>query len=284
MTFTLHQGENNTLFPLDESFGILGILNVSPDSFYNNAVGKINEEAARLLAGGADILDLGAESTRPGAKPIPASIEIERLAPAIRQLRMDFPDARISVDTWKAETAVFAIAEGACLINDVSGLLDPALPGVLAEFKPGYCLTYSYGPRGGKSADKDDIISDAKRFFEVRLKLLTAAGLPEDRVMLDPGIGFGKSRSDNLALLSRIGEFREFGRPLLAAISMKSFFGDLLGLGSRGRGEVSAVASALLWEKGVFWHRAHDPSRIRDALRLAAALTRDCGQGKARQV
>lgn len=270
----LFYGEKDEPFLTSRPFGIMGILNLSPDSFYDSGrlASNIRGAAENMLRDGADILDLGGESTRPGATPTAASAELARVVPAIREIVGAFPDARISVDTWKAEIAAAALAEGAAFINDVSGLRDPAMPDVLAQYKPSYCLTRNTGLAGGKGPRSDDIISDAKGFFESRMGELERRGFPENHIVLDCGIGFGKSFQDNLALLARMGEFLDLGRPLLVGVSMKSFFGDLLGLELRDRASATAVATALLWREGVFWHRVHDVRAARDALVLAVAL------------
>lgn len=257
------------------SFGLMGIINVSPDSFHEHCGGAAEaaSRAATLLAEGADIIDIGAESTRPGAKPVSPAEECARLLPALKKIRETCPDAPVSVDTRNARTARLALENGCAIINDVSACRhDPELLEILAQFRPGYVLMHAKGqPETMQNCPEyDDAVCELLAFFEYWLKRLTNAGLPENRIALDPGVGFGKKLEHNLAILAHIGEFLRFGRPLLVGVSMKSMFGELQG--SYDRGEATAVASALLFAKGVAWHRAHEIGRVRRALLLAQAL------------
>ena len=273
MSFELFFGENDEPLLTGRPFGIMGILNLTPDSFYDGGrSADATEHAARLLAEGADIIDLGGESTRPGASPVSPREEANRILAPLRRIRSALPTAIISVDTRRAETAVLALDEGAILVNDISGLRDPDMADVLTEYRPIYCLTHNPGLFGCQRETRDDIVLETRRFFEEKIGELIARGFPEDHIMLDCGIGFGKSFEDNLALISRMGEFLDLGRPMLAAVSMKSFFGKLLNLGIDERAGATATVSALLRREGVFWHRAHDVASVRDALILAAAL------------
>lgn len=260
-------------------FGVMGILNLTPDSFYDGGRHATGEAAlARALAlrdAGADMLDMGAESSRPGARALAPGEELERLAPVLRAVRERMPEIAISVDTVHAATAAAALDMGAVVINDVSGCaVDPELTDVLVERKPGYVLMHSQGrpPDMQAAPQYADVCCEVFRFFERELNRLVAAGLPEDRIVLDPGIGFGKTLAHNLELLAHMDRFLEFGRPLLVGLSMKSLFGDFLGLPVGERGAATQTASALLWERGVCWHRVHDVAAVRGALRLAAAL------------
>ncbi|MDO5483877.1 MAG: dihydropteroate synthase, partial [Desulfovibrionaceae bacterium] len=245
-------------------FGVMGIVNLTPDSFHDG--GQHNtplagvDHALKLLAEGADILDLGAESSRPGARPIAAAEEQHRLLPVLTGLRAKAPAAVISVDTWRASTAVMALEAGAAIINDISACADPDFLDVLAQYRPGYVLMHGRGFPADKGSDVSsaDICREVMEFFEAGLQRLTAAGLPEERIVLDPGIGFGKSQAQNLLLLAGAGQWQSLGRPVLLGLSMKSLFGGLLGLPTAERGPATQVASALLWSKGVFWHRVHD--------------------------
>ena len=262
-------------------FGVMGILNLTPDSFYvggRHATGAAALRQARALReAGADLLDLGAESSRPGARPLTPGEEQERLLPVLGTVREHMPDIPVSVDTVHAATAAAALDMGAVVINDVSACrADPELTDVLVERKPGYVLMHSQGrpPKMQDSPYYADVCQEVRRFFGRELDRLVKAGLPEDRIVLDPGIGFGKTLAHNLALLARMEDFLEFGRPLLAGLSMKSLFGELLGLPLEARGAATQTASALLWERGVFWHRVHDVAGVRGALRLAAAIAR----------
>lgn len=270
-------------------FGVMGILNLTPDSFYDGGRHATGEaafaQAQALRAAGADMLDMGAESSRPGARPLAPGEELERLLPVLRAVRKRMPDIAVSVDTVHAATAAAALDMGAVVINDVSACgVDPELTDVLVERKPGYVLMHSRGrpPDMQAAPQYADVCREVREFFERELNRLVAAGLPEDRIVLDPGIGFGKTMAHNLELLAHVGEFLAFGRPLLVGVSMKSLFRDLLGLPVGERGAVTQTAAALLWERGVCWHRVHDVGAARNALRLAAALA-DAGAPSDRQ-
>lgn len=263
-------------------FGLMGILNVTPDSFYDGASHQ-NLKAAMahtktMLAEGAAIIDIGAESTRPGSQPVDEETERNRLGQVLENVAQTFPYAIISVDTWRASTASFALAKGARIINDVSGFAqDSCLLEVLADFAPGYVLTHSRDGVGGNAdvVDADgavDIVRNVKKFFEISLARLIKAGLPENRIALDPGIGFGKTPRQNITILKNLGEFLVFNRPLLIGLSMKSIFGAILGVPLKMRSIPTAVASVLAWQSGVFWHRVHHVAEARDALLLADAL------------
>lgn len=260
-------------------FGIMGIVNVTPDSFFDGGAHMAPDNAVahalRLRDEGADILDLGAESSRPGASPLEPDEELRRLLPVLCRLRDRASGICLSVDTYHASTAEAVLRCGAAIINDISGCeYDPGLLDVLVQYRPGYVLMHRQGRPATMQAAPyyDDVRRDVMNFFDRMLNRLVRAGLPEDRIVLDPGIGFGKTLAHNLALLSGAGEWAAFGRPVLMGLSMKSLFGDLLGLSPRDRGAVTQTATALLWEKGIFWHRVHDVAAARQGLLLAAAL------------
>lgn len=265
--------------PASAPFGIMGIVNVTPDSFFDGGEHMRAEEAVahalRLRDEGADVLDLGAESSRPGARSLSADEELRRLLPVLCRLRAVASGACISVDTYHAATADAVLRCGASIINDISGCVyDAALLDVLVQHRPGYVLMHRQGrPATMQDAPRyDDVRRDVLEFFDQMLNRLVRAGLPEDRIVLDPGIGFGKTLEHNLALLAHAEEWLAFGRPVLMGLSMKSLFGDLLGLPVSLRGTVTQTATALLWQKGVFWHRVHDVAAARQGLMLAAAL------------
>lgn len=265
--------------PIPSNFGVMGILNITPDSFFDGGLHELPALAAshagEMLAEGADIIDIGAESTRPYARELSPCEECKRLDPALKRIKALYPEARLSVDTRNAVTAELALAAGCAVINDVSACQhDPGLIDVLAQYKPGYVLTHCRGnPQTMQlSPYYDDVVSDVKAFFEKMLSMLAAAGLPENRIILDPGIGFGKNLAHNLALLAHINEFAEFGRPLLIGISMKGFLGKLTNQPLKERGEATAIATALLYSAGVAWHRCHEVKRIRSCLHLVQAL------------
>jgi len=261
-------------------FGVMGIVNLTPDSFYDggrhNGPSRGEAHALELLRQGADILDLGAESSRPGAAELAPQEETERLLPVLAGLRRSAPGAVVSVDTYHAATAAAVLDNGVDIINDISACsFDPGLLDVLAQYKPGYVLMHSQGrPQTMQRAPHyEDVRREVLEFFESRMALLVRAGLPEDRIILDPGIGFGKTLEHNLALLAHPEDWLGLGRPVLMALSMKSVFGGLLGLPAQERGTATAMATGLLGTKGVVWHRVHDVAAARQALTVALALT-----------
>ncbi|MDR2573237.1 MAG: dihydropteroate synthase [Desulfovibrio sp.] len=257
----------------------MGIVNLTPDSFYDGGrsptTGEGIDRALQFCGDGADIVDFGAESTKPGAEELAPVEEQFRLLPVLHAIRKAVPDMVISVDTYHAETAASALESGADVINDVSACdFDPGLTDVLVQYKPGYVLMHHQGRP--KTMQEKPRYGNVRRqvafFFEREMTRLVKAGLPENRIVLDPGIGFGKTCAHNVELLSHPEDWFSFGRPILVGISMKSLFGDLLGLPPEERGGATRIATVLLWEKGVFWHRVHDVAGTRRALTLAAAL------------
>lgn len=259
-------------------FFIAGIVNVTPDSFHDG--GQFLEHGAALARGlalaaeGAQILDLGGESTRPGAAETPVDEELRRVVPVIRDLAASC-DAALSVDTYKARVAAEALAAGAVIVNDVSACrFDEGLVEVLAQEKPGYVLMHSQGrPREmQKNPSYRDVVEELLAFFEERLQYLVQRGLPEERIVLDPGIGFGKTLEHNLSVLKHIERFHVLGRPLYVGLSHKRLFQGLLGLGPGQRGIATQAATALLAAKGVAVHRVHDVADTVRTLTLAAAI------------
>ena len=229
----------------------------------------------RLAQEGADILDVGGESTRPGAAPVPDAAEIARVVPVIAALTQARPDLLVSVDTYRAGCAAAALDAGAVIVNDVSACaFDPGLLELVAGRRPGYVLMHSLGRPGVMQRDPryDDVVADILAFFEEKLAMLVRAGLPQDHVVLDPGIGFGKRPEHNLAILRHLDRFAALGRPIYLGLSNKSFFGALFALPVTERGEATAVASALCAAKGARIHRVHDVAMVKTALRLAASL------------
>lgn len=259
---------------------IAGIINVTPDSFSDG--GRHADTAAavahglRLAAEGADILDVGGESTRPGATPVSLEEELRRVVPVVTGLVRELPDAVVSVDTYKAACAAAACEAGAGIVNDISACaLEPELTDVLVTYRPGYVLMHSQGcPRTMQNDPRygDDVVADILAFFETQLSRLVRAGLPEAHIVLDPGIGFGKRPEHNLAILRGLDRFGALGRPVYIGLSNKSFFGACLDVPVGERGPVTAVASALCAARGARIHRVHDVSGVARALRLAAAM------------
>ncbi|KHK04493.1 dihydropteroate synthase [Desulfovibrio sp. TomC] len=258
---------------------IAGIVNVTPDSFYDG--GRHDTVAAAVAHGlglvrdGADMLDVGGESTRPGAAPVSEDQEIARVVPVIAGLAGALPGLPLSVDTYRAGCAATALAAGAAIVNDVSACaFDPGLLDVVAGEKPGYVLMHSLGRPDVMQNDPRyvDVVADILAFFEAKLTMLVAAGLPEDHIVLDPGIGFGKRPEHNLAILRHIDRFLCFGRPVYLGLSNKAFFGVLCGLPVGERKLATAIASALCSARGARIHRVHDAASVKTALGLAASL------------
>jgi dihydropteroate synthase len=259
----------------------MGVVNVTPDSFSDGGL-FLDEEAAvaqgiALGEEGADILDVGGESTRPGSGPVPAEEETGRVVPVIERLSARGGPG-ISIDTTKAVVARAALAAGARMVNDVSALrFDPELAGVIADAGVECCLMHMLGePRTMQDDPRyDDVVSDVKAFLEERLAFAVAAGVPEDRIQLDPGIGFGKTVEHNLTLLDRLDEIVAIGRPVVVGVSRKSFLGKITGravAAERVHGTVAANVLAL--ERGATVFRVHDVAPSRDALLVAAATLR----------
>ncbi len=264
----------------DAPFGIMGVVNCTPDSFYEPSrhtdPSVALTHALSLLDEGADILDLGGESTRPGAEEVSSAEEIGRVLPLFKAVREKAPNAVFAIDTWHAATAATFLDYGAEIINDVSGgLWDPEMPSVIAQYRPGYVLTYAQESHARRHVlrETDNIVADALTFFEKGLTRLTRAGLPEDNIVLDPGIGFGTSTEQICELLANVQEFHSFGRPLLAGIAEKRFLSDILSVPVCERQCPTQIATAILWSRGVFWHRVHHVADTRQTLLLASSIS-----------
>ncbi len=269
------------------SYRLMGVLNVTPDSFSDGGsfldAGAAVVRARELVAEGADILDVGGESTRPGAEPVSAVQELRRVLPALEGIAAADLGVRVSIDTTKASVARAAIAAGAEIVNDVSALRgDPEMVEAIAESGVDCCLMHMLGePRTMQSGGPQykDVVDEVKAFLEQRLDFAVRAGVREERVMLDPGIGFGKTVEHNLELLERLGELAALGRPLVVGTSRKSFIGRILA-DAAGEREPVAVArrlpgtiatNVLALERGASVFRVHDVAAVRAALEVAAA-------------
>ena len=263
----------------------MGVLNVTPDSFSDGGMfedaGSAIVQARALAAEGADLIDVGGESTRPGAEPVSEPVELRRVVPVIETLAAD--GVPISIDTSKAAVARAAITSGASFVNDVTALRgDPAMAGVVAEAGTEVCLVHMKGePRTMQDDPRyDDVVSDVKAFLEERLAFAVAAGIREEHVCLDPGIGFGKTVEHNLELLRRLDEIVAIGRPVVVGTSRKSFLGKLAG--GRDEGERlpgTIAANVLALERGASVFRVHDVAQNADALAVATATVQtDVGE------
>jgi len=265
-------------FALGPRTWIMGIINVTPDSFSDGGRYFDTERAIarglELAAEGADILDVGGESTRPGSLPVPEAEELRRVVPVIGSLRKQTP-ALLSVDTTKAAVARAALDAGADIVNDTSAFrFDPAMPGEVARSGAGVILMHMQGtpltmqlsPRYG------DLLEEIHAFLGERIRVAEAAGIPRESVIVDPGIGFGKTFEDNLALLRGQEAFHELGRPLLLGFSRKAFLGRLLGLPPEERLEGTIAAAVLSVERGAHILRVHDVGPVARAVRAAEAI------------
>ncbi len=263
-------------------FRLMGIVNVTPDSFSDGGRyldhGAAVAHALELEGEGADLLDLGGESTRPGAEAVAEDEERRRVVPVVEALVAAGARARISVDTSKLAVARAALDAGATFVNDVSAFRhDPAIAELVAERGSDCCLMHMLGtPRTMQANPRyDDVVDDVKAFLEERLAFAVAAGIPEERITLDPGIGFGKTTEHNLELLRRLGELTTLGRPLLVGVSRKSFLGQITGREVGDRLAATIAANVLAYVHGASVFRVHDVGPVRDALAVAAATVRD---------
>jgi dihydropteroate synthase len=267
--------------PIEQRFprpSVLGVVNVTPDSFSDGGVNFDPADAAttarRMFAEGAAMVDLGGESTRPGAAAVGADDELRCVIPVLEALHGEVP---VSIDTSKAEVARRALELGAELVNDVTALRgDPQLAGVVAESGAYLCLMHMQGEPRTMQADPryDDVVSEVASFLEERLGVAVAAGIAEDRICVDPGIGFGKTVEHNFELIRRLGELTALGRPVLIGISRKSSLGKLLGDPGATTGSVAASVGAAVaaYERGATILRVHDVREHVEALAAARAV------------
>jgi len=257
---------------------VMGVVNLTPDSFSDG--GKFSdpvraaEHALELVALGAEILDLGGESTRPGAKPVGEAEEMRRVLPVIEQLvtRVKIP---LSIDTMKPAVARAALQAGASMVNDVAANReDDAMWKLVAEFRAGYICMHAQGAPQTMQTNPvyADVVQEVGVFFRERLQRLQACDVPVEQVVLDPGIGFGKTLAHNLQLLANVRSFTTWQRPLLLGVSRKSFIGKLLGAEVNARLPASLACAILAVESGVHIIRTHDVAETVQALRMAEAI------------
>ncbi len=260
------------------TFAVMGIVNVTPDSFsdggrYLDADAAV-AHAAQLAEEGATILDVGGESTRPGAEPVGEAEELRRVVPVIQQLRASLPDVRVSVDTCKASVAAAALDAGADLVNDVTALRgDPEMASLVAERGVEVCLMHMLGePRTMQNDPRyDEVVSDVASFLRERVAFAVSEGVEEERILLDPGIGFGKTVAHNLELLQRLDEIVALGRPVLVGTSRKSFLGRLTGREVDDRLAGTIATNVMALERGARIFRVHEVAPVLDALKVTAA-------------
>jgi dihydropteroate synthase len=269
----------------DLSFRLMGVVNVTPDSFSDGGMFLDPVVAAahgrRLVGEGAVIVDVGGESTRPGAEPVPTAEELHRVLPVVGALAAARTGAQISIDTSKVEVALAALRAGATMVNDVTAFrAEPEMAGLVADRGADCCLMHMLGEPRTMQLDPryDDVVDDVKAFLEARLSFAVAEGVKERRVVLDPGIGFGKTVDHNLELLRRLDELLTLGRPVMVGTSRKSFLGRISGAARPGgppgaleRLPGSLATNVLALERGATLFRVHDVAPVRDALMVAAA-------------
>jgi dihydropteroate synthase len=259
---------------------IMGILNVTPDSFSDGgrfaAIDQAVEHALTMQAQGAHIIDIGGESTRPGAAAVDAESEIARVVPVIERLRQH-SDLPISIDTSKPEVMQAAITAGATMVNDVNALRAPGAVALCARLQVAVCLMHMQGEPRTMQQDPHykDVIAEVSEFLLARAQTCIAQGIAADNIVLDPGFGFGKSLAHNLRLLAHIEQFCELDFPVLAGISRKSMFGSILDKPVEQRLAGSLAAVVIAWQKGVRWFRVHDVADTVDALKVCTAVGDD---------
>ena len=255
----------------------MGILNVTPDSFSDGARFReprlAVDHGVRMVADGADLIDVGGESTRPGALPVPLDEELTRVVPVIEALA-ELVDVPISVDTSQPAVMAAAVAAGASIVNDVRALREPGALDLVAGLEVGVCVMHMQGEPVTMQLDPryTDVVDEVGAFLAERIEACVAAGIARDRITVDPGFGFGKTLTHNLALLRGLPELAALGAPILVGLSRKGMIGELTGrsLGERTPGSV--VAAVLAVQRGASIVRVHDVAATRDALAILAAI------------
>ncbi|HXX75938.1 MAG TPA: dihydropteroate synthase [Nitrospiraceae bacterium] len=259
---------------------VMGVVNVTPDSFFDGGkyatTDAVVRHALQLTEEGADLLDIGGESTRPGSDSIEAGEELRRLLPVVTAVAkaVTIP---ISVDTKKSTVARAALEAGAVIINDVTALqADAAMADLVAATGAGVVLMHMRGmPKTMQEAPSyDDVVGEVTEFFRERVKFCRERGIGQDQIVLDPGIGFGKLLVHNLTLLGQLESFAQFGRPILVGVSMKAFIGQVLGRPLEERSWGTAAAIALAVSKGAGILRVHNVRGMKEVVAMAAAITR----------
>lgn len=262
---------------IGQPFTVMGILNLTPDSFSDGGQFLSIEPAiarvGQMITEGADIIDIGGESTRPGAQPLTAEEEIQRVVPVITAVRAQY-DVPVSIDTSKAEVMRAAVEAGATMINDVRALQEPGALEAAAELQVPVCLMHMQGqPRTmQQNPVYADVVDDIKSFLSVRVKACIEAGIDRDKLVIDPGFGFGKTLEHNLSLLKHLPEFVSMGLPVLVGISRKSMLGAILDAEVDQRMAGGLATTVLGFEAGARVFRVHDVKPTVDALKVCAAV------------
>ena len=256
---------------------VMGIINVTPDSFSDGgqfvSINLAVEQALRLIAEGADILDVGGESTRPGAHPVSLNEELNRVIPVIEALST-VSTVPISIDTYKPEVMRLAIAAGADIVNDIRALQEPDALDIVANSKAGVCLMHMQGlPQTMQLAPQyDDVVSEVKQFLIDRMNVAISHGIAKNRILLDPGFGFGKTRAHNISLIQQLNKLIDIGQPLLVGLSRKSVLGSITGGDESQRLYASIAASVISAMNGAKIIRVHDVKATVDALKVVTVI------------
>jgi dihydropteroate synthase len=282
-THPLSQQPNLSFLSQRGRIWIMGVLNATPDSFYAGSrtpsVEDALTKAGQMIEEGADLLDIGGESTRPGALPISGEDELARVLPIVKALQERWPEVPLSIDTQKADVARQAAAHGARVINDISAMRnDPAMAETIAETGCSVVLMHMQGtPQTMQQKPRyDRLMEELKEFFKERIAVAVKAGIPEDKILIDPGIGFGKTLEHNMTILKNLSQLTSLGRPLLVGISRKSFIGKLLEGENvpppeqRLAGTLAATLQAV--QQGAQGVRVHDVGATRQALSVWQGL------------
>ncbi len=258
---------------------LMGILNITPDSFFSNSrvthVDKATEIATKMLNNGAKWIDIGGESTRPGAKPVSVDEEISRVIPVIKQIRLRHPECMISIDTRRYEVAKLAIECGANMINDISGLKDEKMLDLVISSGCAVCIMHMQGEPGNmqNNPQYDDVVKEVARYLENQAEKLIEKGHPKELIVIDPGIGFGKTHDHNLALMKATKRFKSKGYSLLWGISRKSVIGKITGKDSAEQRLAGTIASSVYaLNNGVDILRVHDIDEHNDLFNVLNVL------------
>jgi dihydropteroate synthase len=269
---------NGKHFTLGQQTCIMGVINVTPDSFSDGGIYFNKDQAIQrgleLISEGSDIIDIGGESSRPGSYPVSSKEELKRVIPVISALR-EKTDAPISIDTTKSEVAKAALEEGADIINDISSFrFDPEMLPLAAQTDATVILMHMKGTPKTMQDNPyyDDVLNEVKSFFEERIETAQASGVKTEKIIIDPGIGFGKRLIDNLTLINKLAFFNELNHPILIGVSRKSFIGNILDLPPHERMEGTIASSVLSIIKGAHILRVHDVAPIRRAIAVTEAI------------
>ncbi|MCA1740277.1 MAG: dihydropteroate synthase [Actinobacteria bacterium] len=259
---------------------LMGILNVTPDSFSDGgdffSANAAIAQAQKMLDEGARIIDVGGESTHPGSDPVSSEEELRRVIPVLRSILEARPEAIVSIDTYRAATARAALDAGALIVNDVTALGDPKMAGLVAERGCRLVLMHMLGEPKSMQQDPhyEDVVREVRDFLASRAELAIRVGVEKENIILDPGIGFGKTLQHNLELLNNLDALVRLGFPVLVGASRKSFLGKIIGSDTKSRLFGTVATSVMAYERGASLFRVHDVQANREALEVAAAVRR----------